>query len=117
MKGQRFHHRLGFAWRGLACAWAHERSFRVQLVLAAVAALITGWLAPPLIWMALMVAMAVLVLGAELLNTALEHALDGLHPAQAEFVGQAKDCAAAAVLVCSLGAALVFLLMLCDVLS
>jgi diacylglycerol kinase (ATP) len=58
--------------------------------------------------------MVTLVLAAELFNTALEHALDGLHPQQAEFVRLAKDCAAAAVLVLSLGAVVVFGLMLFD---
>ena len=52
------------------------------------------------------------MLAAELVNTALEHTLDGLHAEHAEFVRIAKDCAAAAVLVLSATAAIVFVLML-----
>ncbi len=59
--------------------------------------------------------MICMVLAAELFNTALEHALDGLHPEQAPFVRVAKDCAAGAVLVLSACAALVFVLMLAEV--
>ena len=42
------------------------------------------------------------VLAAETFNTALEHALDRLHPEQDPAIGLAKDCAAGAVLVLSL---------------
>ena len=70
------------------------------------------WLRPPLLWAALIVTMIGLVLAAELVNTALERTLDGLHAEHAEFVRIAKDCAAAAVLVLSATAAFVFLLMI-----
>jgi diacylglycerol kinase (ATP) len=112
MKGQSFHKRLGYAWRGVLCALNREQSFRTQGALGGAALLFTVWLSPPLIWIALVAVMLVLVLGAELFNTALEHALDGLHPGQAEFVRLAKDCAAAAVLIFSAGSVVVFGLML-----
>jgi len=115
MKGQPFHRRLGNAWRGIVVAIRRERSFRAQLPLGTVALLATVWLSPPLIWTALMIGMIALVLGTELINTALEHVLDGLHPQQAEFVRTAKDCAAAAVLLFSAAALTVFLLMLLEV--
>jgi diacylglycerol kinase len=112
MKGRGFGHRLRFALTGLREAFAGERSFRVQLVAAACALGAVLWLRPPLLWAALIVIMIGLVLAAELINTALEHTLDGLHAGHAEFVRIAKDCAAAAVLVLSATAAIVFLLML-----
>ena len=49
---------------------------------------------------------------AELLNTALEHLADRLHPEQHPTIQAAKDCAAAAVLVASLAAVLIGLLTL-----
>ena len=58
--------------------------------------------------------MIALVLAAELINTALEAALDGLHPEHARFVQVAKDCAAAAVLVLSGASVVVFACMLAD---
>lgn len=107
--------RLGFALSGLRAAFRSEPSFRFQLLAAGVAVLTTLWLHPPPIWLALVIVMSMLVLAAELVNTALEHALDGLHPGQAGFVRIAKDCAAASVLVLSLTAVAVYLLMLSEI--
>lgn len=103
--------------QGVASAFHREASFRVELLFGAAALLFTAWLSPPPLWVALVVIMIALVLAAELLNTALEQVLDGLHPGQAEFVRIAKDCAAAAVLVFSVASVAVFGLMLLDVLK
>lgn len=112
MKGRVFTQRLRFALAGLREAFASERSFRVQMLAGGGALGTLVWLRPPLLWVALIVVMIGLVLAAELINTALEHTLDGLHAGQAEFVRVAKDCAAAAVFVLSATAATVFVLML-----
>lgn len=116
MKARGFGYRLRCAVRGLREGLALEASFRIQLLAAlfAIAALL--WLRPPLIWAALVATLIGMVLAAELLNTALERALDGLHPKEAEFVRIAKDCAAAAVLVLSVTAVVVFVVMLAAVL-
>ena len=71
-------------------------------------------LRPALIWVALIITLVGLVLAVELVNTALERTLDGLHAEQAEFVRIAKDCAAAAVLVLSATSVVVFALMLLE---
>ena len=117
MKGHPFHKRCMYAWQGVLSAFRNEVSFRIELLFGAAALLFTAWLSPPLLWAALVVIMIALVLAAELLNTALEQMLDGLHPGQAEFVRIAKDCAAAAVLVFSVASVVVFVLMLLDVLK
>ena len=116
MKPSGFGHRLRCALHGLREAFASEASFRIQLLgaLFAIGALL--WLRPPLVWVALVAVLIGLVLAAELLNTALERVLDGLHPAEAEFVRTAKDCAAGAVLVLSAVAVIVFVVMLFAVL-
>lgn len=114
MKGQGFSSRFAFALSGWRDAFLMERSFRTQ-VLAAVAALAaTAWVGPSSLWWALILICIGLVLAAELLNSALEAALDGLHPERAEFVRLSKDCAAGAVLVFSAVSVGVFLLMLRD---
>ncbi len=115
MKGLPFHKRCIYACQGILSAFRNEASFRIELLLGAMALLFTAWLSPPLLWVALVVIMVALVLGAELLNTALEQVLDGLHPDRAEFVQVAKDCAAAAVLVFSVASVVVLVLMLMDV--
>jgi diacylglycerol kinase (ATP) len=57
-------------------------------------------------WCALALAMA-LVLGAEALNTAIELVVDMVQPEWHAMARDAKDVAAAGVLLCSLGAAVV----------
>ena len=116
MKGHGFRDGLRWALAGLREAFSSERSFRIQLLAAAVAIVTVLWLQPPLLWTALVAIMIGLVLSAELVNSALERALDGLHPERAEFVRIAKDCTAGAVLVLSVTAVVVFVLMLADVL-
>ena len=75
-------------------------------------ALLLWWLRPPLVWIALCIVAAGGVLAAELLNTALEHLADRLHPDRHPAIQMAKDCAAGAVLLASLAAAAIGLLTL-----
>jgi undecaprenol kinase len=107
MKNQSFACRVGFAWAGLVAAAKSEASFRTQLVLAALAAVVLVVLRPPWPWIALCLISAAAVLAAELFNTALEHLADRLHPERHPSIQTAKDCAAGAVLLLSLVALLV----------
>lgn len=115
MKNQALHKRFGFAVRGLQEAWQSERSLRVQLWLAAAALLALIVLRPALVWWALVGMMIALVLAAELINTALEHLVDHLHPERHPRIKLVKDCAAAAVLLLSLAAVWVGVLMILSV--
>ena len=112
MKNPPLLNRFKHAAEGLAAAFRAESNFRIQLALGVVAVAATLALDPPLIWTALVVIMIGAVLGVELLNTALEHALDAAHPGPSPLVKIAKDCSAAAVLVLSVSAVVVFVLML-----
>lgn len=114
-KNSPFFHRLGFAWQGLAAAYRLENSFRTQARMAVGVLIVLALLRPGWLWAGVIVALIGLVLVVELVNTALEAVLDGLHPQQAEFVKLAKDVAAGAALVASAAAALVGLAMLADV--
>jgi undecaprenol kinase len=103
-KNQSFLRRLGFALAGLAHALRAERSLRTQAVaFVLVVAALLGLRPGALWWAAVMLASAG-VLAAELLNTALEALVDHLHPEQHPRIRIIKDCAAAAVLIASLGA-------------
>ena len=115
MKGKGFFFRLRYSFNGFLFAIAHESSFRTQLLAAFFALGSLLILHPPLVWAALVVVMVVLVLAAELINTAIEQVLDGLHPEFANFVRFAKDCSAAAVLILSLAAVVVYAMMLCAI--
>lgn len=114
MKGLPLWKRFAFALDGVVHAVRRERSFQTQLFAAALVGGVLLALRPTFLWAALLVAMVVLVLALELVNTALEEVMDGLHPERAEFVRRAKDCAAGAVLLASLGSVVVFVLMLLD---
>jgi diacylglycerol kinase len=112
LKNRRFADRLRFALAGLRLVFRREKSFRAQFVLALAAGFLTLALRPGLAWAALVALSIAFVLALELVNSALEYLLDHLHPALAREIGAAKDAAAAAVLLASLGAALVGALML-----
>jgi len=107
MKNQPFASRLGFAFGGIAWTLRSERSFRVHI--AAVAAVLAAlvWMRPAPLWWAAAALACALVLAAELVNTVDEHLADHLHPEVHPGIRRVKDCAAAAVLVASLGALVV----------
>jgi len=78
---------------------------------------VTGALRPGLIWGAMVTFSIVLVLALELVNSAVESMIDHLHPETAPEIKLAKDVAAGAVLVATIGAVAVGLLMLIDTLA
>jgi diacylglycerol kinase (ATP) len=73
-----------------------------------------AWLRPAPVWWALVAVTVAAVLAAELVNTALEQLADRLHPEQHPQIKAAKDCGAAAVLVCSIAALAVAAALLFD---
>ncbi len=103
-KDQPLWRRFGFAAAGIGFAARRERSFRSQLALGALLLVALVVLRPPAVWCALCLLSAGMVLAAEMVNTALEQALDRLHPERHDAIRIAKDCAAGAVLVASLTA-------------
>ena len=112
MKNRPFLERLSFASLGIVAAWQRERSFRAQVLLGIAATAFTAILAPSLIWAAMIALSIALVLALELLNTALECVIDHLHPETAPEIKLAKDIAAGAVLLASIGAVAVGMLMI-----
>ncbi len=112
MKNSPLHRRFGYAWAGIRAAWVNEHSLRTHTAVAAVVLLVMVWLRPGLIWWALVGGMITLILAMELLNTAIEQLADHLHPDEHPRIKLVKDCAAAAVLLLSLGAVWVGVLML-----
>lgn len=109
MKNQPFYKRLGFAWHGITSAWRTEMSLRQQSLAAGSVLLVLLWFRPAPVWWALLLLNCGLVIAAELFNTALEHALDHLHPASHPVIGLAKDLAAGSVLILSITGAIVFI--------
>jgi len=114
MKNRPFSSRVNFAIAGLRAAWQHEKSFRTQGWFALAALLLLLLLRPALLWWALIGVMVMLVLAAELINTAVEHLADHLHPEQHPKIKLVKDCTAAAVLLLSLGALWLVIMLLLE---
>ncbi|MBI1223539.1 MAG: diacylglycerol kinase family protein [Bacteroidetes bacterium] len=98
---------FGHAARGIRFLIETQPHFRFHL-LAAVAVNMAAWYfkLEALEWMILLLCIA-LVLGIEGVNSALEIALDRVHPEQHPMIGKAKDMAAAAVLISTLIAAII----------
>ncbi len=117
MKNASFKHRLGYAIAGIRIVWRREQSFRVQCLLGTIAIEVTAALRPGWIWAALIGLCIALVLALELANAALEYLIDHLHPQIADEIKFAKDAAAGAVLVASIGSAVVGALMVLDTLT
>jgi diacylglycerol kinase (ATP) len=108
MKNKAFQHRFGFALQGIAAGLRHESSVRTQTTAGALVLAVLLWRRPGAVWWALLIMNCGAVLSAELMNTALEHALDHLNPAIHPAIKIAKDCAAGAVLVLTLTAVATF---------
>lgn len=84
---------------GLAAAWRSEAAFRQELLLAVVLVPTGLWLGRTAVERALLVGSCLLVLAVELLNSALEAAVDRIGEEQHPLSGRAKDLGSAAVLV------------------
>lgn len=117
MKNRPFRHRMGFALSGITSTLRTENSFRTQVLAAIAIGAVVVWLRPAPVWWAIIALTIAVVLAAELLNTAIEHLADHLHPERHPGIKSVKDCAAAAVLVASLGAVCVALALILDLFS
>jgi diacylglycerol kinase (ATP) len=98
----------GIALQGLRAAWQHEDAFRQEVLIAAIALPVVLLLPASLPGKALMIASILLVLIVELLNSALETAVDHTSLERHPLAKRAKDIASAAVFVSILNALVVW---------
>ncbi len=87
----------GFSLRGLRSAWRHEVAFRQECVLAVLLVPCAFLLGETLVQTALLLGVCLIVLIVELLNSALEAAVDRMGDAVDDLAGRAKDMGSAAV--------------------
>lgn len=104
----------GIALQGLRAAWRHEDAFRQEVLIAAVAIPVALWLPASAPGKALMISSILLVLIVELLNSALESAVDHTSLEQHPLAKRAKDIASAAVLLSIVNALAVWGLVICS---
>ena len=107
---QRLMNALGYSLQGIAAAFRHEDAFRIESLLAliliaiALAARVSGTAK------ALMIASVLLVLIAELLNSAVEAAVDRISLENHLLAKRAKDIGSAAVLLSLINVVAVWIL-------
>lgn len=101
-----------WSMQGLRAAWLHESSFRLEVYLLLVLAPLALWLGDSAIERALMIGSCLLVLSAELLNSAVEAVIERYGPEFHELAGRAKDMGSAAVFVLMINVLLVWGLIL-----
>jgi diacylglycerol kinase (ATP) len=109
---QRLINATGYSFAGLAAAARHEDAFRQELMLAAVLVPFGLWLGEGGVERALLVGSVLLVLIVELVNSAIESAVDRISPEAHPLAKRAKDIGSAAVALALLNAAVVWLLIL-----
>ncbi len=104
---------LAYAAEGLRYAVRTQRTFRIQLALAAAVGVVLLWVQVPALEAAVVVLAMIVVLAAELLNTGVEVVVDLLVDRNHHVLAKvAKDIAAAGVVVTVVGAAAIGFLVL-----
>lgn len=98
--------------QGLQAAWLHESSFRLEVYAFVVLAPLGLWLGDSGIERAWLVGSMLLVLSAELLNSAIEAVIERYGPEHHELAGRAKDMGSAAVFVLMMNVLLAWALVL-----
>lgn len=96
---QRVWRAAGYSWAGLRAAVRHEAAFRQELAIGLPLMLLAPWLAPDRLQALLLVAVVLLVLVVELLNSAIEALADSVSLHAHPMLGRAKDLGSAAVLL------------------
>ena len=102
-----------FSLAGLRAAYVREKAFQQETWVLLILIPLALWLGHTALERALLIASWALVLVVELLNSALEAAVDRIGPERHELSGRAKDLGSAAVFASIALAAVVWLLVLC----
>ena len=103
--GKKFAH----TFTGIAHATVADTSFRAQLIVGGIGIALVWYFGRPLseLDLVLMALATLLVLITELQNSAIESALDKLHPGESTRIGRSKDMAGGAVLLAAIFALVV----------
>ena len=89
----------GYSWAGLKAAFRHEDAFRQEVFLLVVLVPLALYLGDTGIERALLIGALLLVLIVELLNSAVEAAVDRISLEHHELIKRAKDMGSAAVMI------------------
>ncbi len=103
-----------YTFAGFKAAWKNELAFRGEVVVVMILSPLGLWLGRSAVERALLIASLLLILLAELVNSALEAVVDRIGPERHELSKRAKDMGSAAAFVSMVMAALVWILIAFD---
>lgn len=109
---RRFRSTVVWSWAGWRAAWRSEKSLRQWTLVNALSAGLTMVVQMTPGERALILGMGLLVLAAELMNTAVEEVVDWISTAQHPSAAKAKDCGSAAVAVTAIAAGVAWVVVL-----
>lgn len=114
MGWSRIWHATRYSANGLRAAFANEEAFRQELLIAVVMTPVGLWLGRSGVERSLLVGSLLLTLIVELLNSAVEAAIDRIGTERHELSGRAKDMGSAAVFLALTLTGLVWLMIAAD---
>ncbi len=98
---------IGYAWKGLKYVFVHEQNFRIQVIIGVCVAIVTWYFPLSTIETVLIIGLILGVFILEIFNSVVEKFVDIVKPRLTYQVKLVKDMMAAAVLILSLGAAII----------
>lgn len=104
-----------YSWLGIKSAWRHEAAFRQEAALALIGFPLAIWLARDATEFLFLALPLLLMLLAELVNSAIEAVVDRIGAEQHELSGRAKDMGSAVVFMAIMIAGLSWLTILASI--
>ena len=104
--------RFIWSWAGLRDAWVHQPSFRSWVWVNVFSVALALWLPLTGGERALILALGILLLAAEAMNTAIEYTVDYISTEQHQLAGRAKDAGSAAVFLTSIAGGVAWIVVL-----
>jgi diacylglycerol kinase (ATP) len=111
-EGRRLANTVIWSWDGFRAAWATEKTLRQWTLANALSAMLAFSLDLAPAERGLVLALGLLVLAAELINTAVEEVVDHLSPDPDPRAKKAKDCGSACVALTALAAGVAWVVVL-----
>lgn len=88
-----------YSLRGIAAAWQNEAAFRQEVAVILPLLPLALWVGTTAAQRAVLILSALLILVIELINSAIESAIDRIGPERHPLSGQAKDMGSAALMI------------------
>jgi len=91
--------KLGYSLAGIRDTWITERSFRQWFLLTIISDFVAFIYAPNMMWLVIIIVIGLLLLAAELINTAIETIVNKVEPEIHPLAKKAKDAGSAMTFV------------------